>query len=186
MITQEQLLHIGKIQRLHGLKGEFTVRFDDVLPDDTLPAPCLFIARDALFVPFFLTSCRIRNGQALLSIEGVTTPAAAETFLGSDLYVERSRMPEPWVEAWEGDEADDDPLFALIGYTLADQTQGTVGEIIDIDDATENVLFIVDRAGEELLVPAADDLVVEIDDEQRRIVMQLPDGLLDDTAVETV
>jgi len=55
-----------------------------------------------------------------------------------------------------------------------------VGEIVDIDDATENVLFVVERGdGSTILVPAADDLVTDIDLDGKTISMLLPEGLTD-------
>jgi 16S rRNA processing protein RimM len=59
-----------------------------------------------------------------------------------------------------------------------------LGEIVAIDDQTENVLFIVDRDGEELLIPAADDLILEIDDEAQTIRMDLPAGLVNPAEAE--
>jgi 16S rRNA processing protein RimM len=42
----------------------------------------------------------------------------------------------------------------------------------------------VDHGGEELLIPAAEELITEIDDEQQIIYMNLPVGLVDQTEAE--
>ena len=47
------------------------------------------------------------------------------------------------------------------------------------DEQTENAIFIIDRDGEELMVPASDDLIVEFDLDKKVMVMDLPQGLLD-------
>ena len=82
-------------------------------------------------------------------------------------------------ELREDADADEVPTDYFIGYTLYNGTE-PVGEIVDIDDATENVLFVVERGdGATVLVPAADDLVTDIDLDGKTITMALPVGLLD-------
>ena len=62
---------------------------------------------------------------------------------------------------------------------------GPIGEIVDINDLTENVLFIVEHEGEEIMIPAADDLILGIDDENETILMDLPQGLVNFDEAET-
>ena len=47
-----------------------------------------------------------------------------------------------------------------------------------MDDSTLNTLFIVDRQGEELLIPAQEDFIVDIDQQHKVITVDLPQGLL--------
>ena len=54
-----------------------------------------------------------------------------------------------------------------------------IGEIVDVDDSTENVLFVVEHAeGREVLIPIAEEFIDGIDHDARRIFMNLPLGLL--------
>ena len=52
-------------------------------------------------------------------------------------------------------------------------------KIVDVDDSTENILFYVDYNGKTVLLPAADDLIIEIDNQEKIITTELPEGLLD-------
>ena len=55
-----------------------------------------------------------------------------------------------------------------------------MGHIVDVDMSTANVLFVVEReGGGELLVPAIDDWVVSVDEEAKKLMMHVPEGLLD-------
>ena len=74
---------------------------------------------------------------------------------------------------------------SLIGYTIIDRNYGVLGKVIDIDDQTANVLFIVEYNDSELMVPAAEDLVEAIDDEEKTIIMNLPQGLINLDEAET-
>ncbi|KAA4022394.1 16S rRNA processing protein RimM, partial [Bacteroides ovatus] len=48
-----------------------------------------------------------------------------------------------------------------------------------VDTTTVNTLFVVERAEEEeLLVPAQEEFIVGIDQKQKLITVELPEGLL--------
>ena len=53
-----------------------------------------------------------------------------------------------------------------------------LGEVIDVDTTTVNTLFVVEREEEELLVPAQEEFIVGIDQKQKLITVELPEGLL--------
>ena len=55
----------------------------------------------------------------------------------------------------------------------------SVGEIVDVDDSTANVLFRIEVDDKELLVPAVDEFVVDIDTENETIELDVPTELLD-------
>ena len=55
-----------------------------------------------------------------------------------------------------------------------------IGTIIDIDDNTDNWLFIVEKEdGNEVMIPAHEEFIAEIRQEEKIMVMDLPIGLLD-------
>lgn len=81
-----------------------------------------------------------------------------------------------------GDDTDDDDgnvyLEDLIDYTIVSD-HVTVGLVCDIDDSTaDNPLFVVTTATGEILIPAAADLINDIDNENKTIIMSLPEGLI--------
>ena len=55
---------------------------------------------------------------------------------------------------------------------------GKLGGVTDVDTATLNTLFVVDYKGEELLIPAQEDFIIDIDRKHKVITMDLPEGLL--------
>ena len=69
----------------------------------------------------------------------------------------------------------------IVGFRLVDEQLGkVVGSISSVDDSTENVLFdVATPDGKNLLIPAAEDWISDVDTEKREIRMRLPEGLLD-------
>lgn len=183
MITEDQLIEVGYITKLHGLKGEMQARITDSVIDDVEHCPYLVCEMDGIFVPFFLENFKFRSTEsALLKFDDIDTAEKAEPFCGMKLYFDRKCFTPEEMEQYD-QEAEEE--LGLIGYQIIDKSLGTVGEIVDINDLTENVLFIVDHDGEEIMIPAADDLILEIDDEKETILMDLPQGLVNMEEAET-
>jgi 16S rRNA processing protein RimM len=73
--------------------------------------------------------------------------------------------------------ADEVPtLSCLVGFNIIEvHSNRSVGRIAAIDDSTANLLFELEDG---TLIPASDDLIEDLDTEGRKIVMNIPEGLL--------
>lgn len=175
MITREELISIGRYNKPHGVAGEISATVDvdvEVLEEFS----CLVSEMDGIYVPFFVNACRPKSHETiLLTIDGVDNEQDAAKLVNRDIYVLKHEYRQ------ESDDADADgyPLDFFIGFELQDSDGTRVGEITDVDEQTENAIFIVTRDDEEVMVPASDDLIVEFDVDKKVIVMDLPQGLLD-------
>ena len=167
MIRHEEVYRIGRLGKVHGVKGEVSFMFDDDVFDRT-DADYLILEVDGILVPFFIEEYRFRSDTtALVKFEDIDTVERARQLTGCDVYFPRDIA-----------DADDTPtLSLLIGFDLVEATTGTkVGTIAAIDDSTANVLFCLD---DDRLIPANDDLITDIDTKHRVIKMNIPEGLLD-------
>lgn len=175
MITREELIAIGHYNKPHGVAGEISATVDvdvDLLRD----LSCLISEIDGIYVPFFVSGCRPKNGDTvLLTIDGIANEQEATRLVNRDIFA----LKRDYRQESEDAEADGYPLDYFIGFELQDSDGTTVGEIIDVDEQTENAIFIIDRDGVELMVPASDDLIVEFDLDKKVMVMDLPNGLVD-------
>jgi 16S rRNA processing protein RimM len=70
---------------------------------------------------------------------------------------------------------------AIVGFQLVDAIYNkVVGEITAVDDSTLNVLFEVTTTdGRDILVPASEELIQDVDTQQRTIYINIPEGILD-------
>jgi 16S rRNA processing protein RimM len=69
----------------------------------------------------------------------------------------------------------------IVGFTIADSISGqTVGEVTGVDLSTINTLFEVRTPdGQTLLIPANDELIDDINRQERCITMRIPEGLME-------
>lgn len=178
MINPNDLCPVGVITKAHGLKGEVVCQFHDKTFTD-VPTDHLLLMVEGIPVPFFIANRRQRGAQgAVLQFDDVDSADQAAELVGCEAFMEKDRLNDS--NAWEPFS-----LRPLIGFTIEDTTAGKVGKIIDIDDQTANLLFIVETAaGNELLVPAHPDLIDDIDQEAAIITMHLPQGLIDPSQAE--
>lgn len=175
MITREELIGIGHYNKPHGVAGEISATVD-VDVDVLKSLSCLVSEVDGIFVPFYVNACRPKSAETvLLTIDGITTEHEASLLVNHDIYA----LKRDYVQVSDDAEADGYPLDYFIGFELRDSDGKRVGEIIDVDEQTENAIFIIDRDGDEVMVPASDDLIVEFDTDDRIMVMELPQGLIE-------
>ena len=172
MIKEEEVYKIGIINKPHGIHGELSFTFDDDI-FDRVDADYIVCLMDGILVPFFIESYRFRSySSALIKLEGVDNEQQARRFTNTEVY-----FPKKHVEGTE----DEDLTWAYFtGFIIKDVKEGEIGKVTDVDDSTINTLFVVDRDGKELLIPAQEDFIVDLDREARIITMDLPSGLIED------
>lgn len=174
MRNDDELTAVGAILKLHGYKGELEAVADyEEVPLDSLDF--VFVELDGLKVPFRITSCRPKRDNSLLMLRGIDTEAKAKALVGKELYAETSKLPENFAEG------DDDVFYLsdMIGFEAYDGDQH-IGTVTDYDDSTDNTLFTITAPdGREFLIPAADDLITEFSEDDKRITFNLPIGLID-------
>ncbi|MFJ4695725.1 ribosome maturation factor RimM [Streptomyces sp. NPDC088766] len=169
-------LVVARIGRAHGIKGEVTVEVRTDEPELRL-APGAVLATDpAAKGPLTIETGRVHSGRLLLRFEGVADRTAAEALRNVLLIaeVDPRELPE------EEDEYYDHQLMDLDVVT---KDGVEVGRITEISHLPSQDLFIVERAdGSEVMIPFVEAIVVEIDLEEQRAVIDPPPGLIDDRA----
>lgn len=178
MITLDLLTPIGRLGKPHGINGEINAYLDVDIDIESLKRIILLI--DGIYVPFFIASMRQKRSDTyIMALDDINNEREAAEFTNHPLYV----LTSDNIIIEDDTDGDDEGLYAsdLIGFTVIDDdTQQTVGEITDIDDSTENVLFIISTpSSATVYLPVADEFITEIDTDSHILRMSLPEGILD-------
>jgi 16S rRNA processing protein RimM len=117
-----------------------------------------------------------RRGELRLRLVGISDRDAAEALRGRAVLVEpRELRPLPEGEYYE---------YQLLGCRVEGEDGRVVGTVRGVwETGAADVLVVEDEAGERHLVPAAAELLREVDPAGRRIVVDLPPGLVDGEAL---
>lgn len=167
MISEQEIVHIGRLQRTHGTNGELQCRMENTWWEDN-DATFIVLNVDEIFVPFRVTDWRTKGSEdILLTLQGVDSEQRALRFVGCDAYMLRTDLPEDTEEPLN--------IESLIGYTLCDTQHGTIGIITAVDTSTMNTLLQLDNGA---ILPLHEDFITEADEEGKKLTVRIPDGLI--------
>ena len=172
MIKKEEVYRIGIFNKPHGVKGELQFSFtDDIF--DRVEADYLICLLDGIFVPFYIEEYRFRSDSAaLIKLEGIDSAEQARRLTNVEVY-----FPIVHTESMTPDELSWD---FFVGFRVEEVHQGHLGEVEEVDASTANTLFIVrNKNGNEWLIPACEEFIVDMDTAHRILTLDLPEGLID-------
>lgn len=177
MIDRNEINEIGKFQKTHALKGELNAILN-IDPEYVEDGNALVIEIDGIYVPFYASSLRPKGSTSyLLKLDGVDTEQDAKQFVNKPIYAMKSELA-PYFDLDEDDIHDEGDMEGFV--ILDSQTGESIGTISRVDSSTENLLFIVEDAdGQDIYIPAVEDLIDGVDEARRTITMRLPEGLID-------
>ncbi|MDE6380330.1 MAG: ribosome maturation factor RimM [Muribaculaceae bacterium] len=177
MITEEEITSVGKLLKTHALKGEMNLLLDIDAGylEDGNPA---ILDIEGIYVPFYTDSIRTKgNFSYLVKFEGIDNEIEAKKLVNKTVYALRDRLKEFMLDNYDEEYALYDDL---IGWIIEDMDEGIIGKVVDIDTNTENELFIVETPeGKTVYIPLTEDFIEKMDEDEKKVYMRLPDGLLD-------
>ncbi|MDO5105506.1 ribosome maturation factor RimM [Capnocytophaga sp.] len=171
-MTLKDCFYVGTIVSKFSFKGEVLVKLDSDDPELYENLESVFIALGNNLVPFFIERCSLHKSDLLrIKFEDVTTEADADALLKHKLYLPLSFLPKLSGNKFYYHE--------IIGFAMEDVSYGYVGVITGVNDSTAQALFEVENNGCQVLIPMNDAFIKQVDRENRKIVVQTPEGLID-------
>lgn len=172
MIKASEIFTVGKILKSFGISGEMLfVFYNDVF--DRTESPYWVFDMDGIYVPFFIEYYEIRTDEtAIVKIEGIENDKDVRKFIDKEIYYPKKfddgKIPESELS-----------YNSFMGFTVYDEKSVEIGKIVNVDFSTVNILFEIAGRVKSFLIPVADDYIENIDIENKKIYMRLPDGILD-------
>lgn len=171
--AQPRYLVIGEILRPHGLRGELRTRVLSDNPERLSQLNYVYLGdspESANLDRRALAGVRFNKEYALLKVAGCGDRNEAELLRGKLVMISVEQAPPLDGEQYF--------LFQLLGMEViaGDVNLGSVKEVLQTG---ANDVYIVDgEAFGEVLIPAHDETILNIDFDERIIRMDLPAGLL--------
>jgi 16S rRNA processing protein RimM len=164
---------VGRVRDAHGIKGEIFVALRAKRADwlDVLSVLGLKSSPAGEVVPFEVEAARAHKDGLIVRLKGVTDRNGAEALRGQTVTV-----PQDYVEAEEGNTVF---LGQLLGLEVVDQDGHTLGEIVDLGSNGAQDLLVIKNAKGRFDVPLVDDFIGGLDLKSRRLLMTLPEGLVE-------
>lgn len=167
----EEAFYIGYITKTKGLKGEVQLYFEYDEPE-LLDLDVVFADINGKMVPFFISSYKLQpNNTGNFYFDDIDHIDKAQPLLRKKIYIPLSKVPERGEEDFHYND--------LKGYIVSDETQGELGEIIEVNEYPQQFVATVSYQNKEVLFPLNEDMIVEIDEDNQTLLIDLPEGLLD-------
>ena len=168
----EHLTWIGSVLGVHGLKGELRVRPLTDTPDYYLQEKELLLETREGLKKVEIDEIQVHKDVWLLRLSGLESREQAEAFKGMRLLIPDSRLrPLNEGEVF---------LHRLQGCQVFDRQGQDYGVVKGGFETGANLIYEVQHQGKEYMIPDAPGVVLELDLEARRMVIDPVPGLIDD------
>jgi len=168
----DEFITLARVVKTQGRHGEVAVELHSDVPDRLHQGLRLYaLSKDDSRRELKIEDAWPHKDFVVLKFAGVDSISEAEPLIGCELQVpsaERAQLEEG--SAYVSD---------LVGCTLADRGK-EIGVVSDVRfGAGEAPLLVVGSGKSELEIPFAQEFLVQVNLEAKRIEMNLPEGLLD-------
>lgn len=166
-----EYLEIGQIVNTNGLKGLVTVNpfTDDITRFEDLET--VYILYHNELIKMTIEDVKYKKNQVLLKFKGIDTIEEAEKYRECYIKIDRKdavKLPK-------------DTYFIadLLGLEVFTSDNKFLGKIDDVFQTGSNDVYVVkDEKGKQILLPAISDVVKKVDLENKKIIIELIEGLI--------
>ncbi len=162
---------IGKFAASHGLSGELILAHS-LGTKTTLPGlEAVFIEEAAeSFMPYFIENTTAKNDKEVyVKLEGIDNKEVARKLTPKEVWLAAADFEKFAAKA---------APISMLGYDLVDGDTN-LGEIIEVIEQPHQLLCAILYKGNEALIPVHDDNLVKMDTKNRKLYVEVPEGLLD-------
>ena len=169
---KNEYFRVGVITSAHGIRGEVNVYPTTDDPRKFEELETVLIERNGVKEPVAIERVKYFKKMVILKLQGIEDRNAAELCRQKELFVPR----EDAVPLEEGQYY----LADLIGLRVFSDTGEELGELYDILETGANDVYVVRRkTGKELLLPATEECILDVDLDKGTMKVHVLDGLLD-------
>jgi 16S rRNA processing protein RimM len=159
-------LAVGRLRRPHGLIGEMIMDVLTDFPERLNPGKTIYVGDT--HEPIQIDGVRGHNKAVIIHLAGLDSPESAGRYRNALVFVRSNELPKlPEGEYYH---------HQLLGLKVLDETGQEVGLLTDILETGANDVYLVKTPeGKELLLPAIEEVIIEVRLKTNEIVVRLPE-----------
>jgi len=167
----DSLHFLGKLGKPWGHQGELTVHLEEVDIDEITHAGSIFVDIDGQRIPFFFSKLYEKGRDTLIKFDDFHDPQSASILVGRDIYAPPGHLADGSDESWDPEE--------FVGLLVRDEKHGDLGEVTALEGNAKNPVLVIMLGSQEVMVPLVDEMIVDINMEERSLLIRTPEGLID-------
>lgn len=169
-----EYLLLGEILRPHGVRGELRMRLLTDYPERIDSLEKIYLGsgpEDSRAQKYPVQHMRMHKNYGLLKLESISDRNQADRLRGLFVMVKlEDAVPL---------EEDEFYFYQLMGLSVQTEAGDELGTISDVLETGANDVYIVDSPDHgQVLIPATEETIIEIDIEGGVLTVNLPEGLL--------
>ncbi|GGH59359.1 ribosome maturation factor RimM [Paenibacillus silvae] len=168
-----EFMNVGKIVNTHGIRGELKIMPLTDFPEVRFAknAEMFLFTSDDRPVPVTVESARLHKNMYIVRLKEYGNINEVEKFKGGMAKVSKENL----ADLEEGEYY----FHQIVGCSVITEEGETLGTITEILTPGANDVWVVKTpGGKEVLIPVIDDVVLDVDVEQKQVKIHLMEGLL--------
>ncbi len=163
------MVPVGRVVRTHGVRGALKVLPYGETLGDIGAGENLFSMEGGVQRQLTLVSLRAQKRVWIAQFEEIENIDQAQALAGKEIFIDKDRLPLlPDGEYYH---------FQLIGLSVETKEGKLLGILNAIVETPGNDVYVVENGEQELLIPAIEDVIREVDLNSRKLIVDLPEGL---------
>ena len=160
-------LAIGIIQKPHGIQGEVRIELYSDFPERITAGKLVYLGEDHKKI--IIRSVRFMQNSSYISLVGINSREDSERIRNQVIYVRSDELPALGLNNYYHHQ--------IIGLDVIDINKVGLGKIIDIIRTGSNDVYVVSsgrREDQDLLIPALQSVIINVDLEKSIMIVKLP------------
>ena len=170
-MENQDCIYLGKILKPFSYKGELNIYIEDFYIDQIKELDSFLLKIQGSYIPFTIKAITKNKSNIFrISLDGIDSEDLAKKLTGIEIYSENNLIKSENLKTNKN--------YIFIDFVIYNNNS-IIGKIIDIIENKNQDLFVVVFNEKRILIPLVDEFVVKIDNDNKKILMNLPEGLTD-------
>ena len=170
-MDNQDCIYLGKILKPFSYKGELKIYIEDFYIDQIKELDSFLLKIQGSYIPFTIKAITKNKSNIFrIILNGINSEDLAKKLADVEIYAENNLIKREVLKKKNN--------YIFIDYVICNNN-AIIGKIIDIIENENQDLFEVVFNEKRILIPLVDEFVVNIDNDNKKIIMNLPDGLTD-------
>ncbi len=171
VINMDNYLRVGVITTTHGVRGEVKVFPTTDDPERFKSLKKVYLDTGKELLPFEIEGVKFFKNLVILKFKGIDNINDIEKYRGKDLMILRADA----VALEEGEYF----IFDLIDSAVFTEDGTELGVLTEILTTAANDVYVVKTSsGKEVLIPSIKECILDVDVDNKKIIVHLLNGLL--------
>ena len=170
-MDNQDCIYLGRILKPFSYKGELKIYIEDFYIDQIKELDSFLLKIQGSYIPFTIKAITKNKSNIFrIILDGIDSEDLAKKLADVEIYTENNMIKKEVLEKKNN--------YIFIDYVIYNNNS-IIGKIIDVVEIENQDLFEVVFNEKRILIPLVDEFVVNIDNDNKKIIMNLPEGLTD-------